>query len=97
MFRSKFFQSHKKQDCPVKILSSRGDYGDRIVGWWISEKPPGLFTSPEPRNLSFQGWLQITCLSFVCFPCMCLPCFLSSNYDEYQTPVFDSQLEKPNS
>jgi hypothetical protein len=68
----------------------------KIKGWWIKEPPENCFTIPEPTNLADRGWIQVFCCFLFCSPCCCFPCFLSCNYNGYQFPDYDDNLNENN-
>lgn len=74
-----------KVKCDLKHLKT----GRQIKGWKIYETRRGECVSPDPFELTVDGWAQVICCFLFCFPCTCAPCCLSDNYDGYQIPIFE--------
>jgi hypothetical protein len=61
--------------------------GYRRVSWQANGK---RWMRPQLSFLSTRGWVQVLVLSVFCFPLAWIPCCLTSNYNDYQVPVFES-------
>lgn len=83
-----YFSTSKRIDLPV-IFETEPMPGQRIIGYYVHEKPNGIITSPKPKKLSGIGWVSVVVLGFLMWPVMCVPCCCSALYEGYQVPVFE--------